>query len=241
MPTLVNNVETLANVPAIILFGSEKYRRVGTEESKGTKVFTLLGKVNHKGYIEVPMGTTMREIIENYAGGMQAGSTFKLALTGGSSGSIVPAALQDIPLAYEAYKEAGIFLGSGSLLVCDQHTCIIDLLKVVFKFFKKESCGRCAPCRIGSRKGSEILTRISEGKGRETDLETLELFADQLKEGANCGLGNAVGIPLTGGMKYFRDEIAAHILEGCCPAGVCQMTALAGIEEGEMQYDSLNR
>lgn len=224
-PTLVNNVETLANVPPIILNGADWYSHIGTEKSKGTKVFTLLGKVNHKGYIEVPMGVTIREIIENFAGGMEKDSVLKLALTGGSSGSIVPASLQDVPLCYEAYQEDGIFLGSGSLLICDETTCIVDLLKVVFNFFKKESCGRCAPCRIGSRKGHEILTRISEGKGSNDDLEMLELFGNQLREGANCGLGNAVGIPLTGGMKYFRDEIAAHITDGICPSGVCNMAS----------------
>ena len=222
-PTVINNVETLANIPPILLNGPEWYSAIGTEQSKGTKVFTLLGHVNKRGYIEVPMGTSMREIIENFAGGMQEGSFFKLAMTGGSSGSIVPAALQDVPLAYEAFRDAGIFLGSGSLLICDQTTCIVDLLRVVYNFFKKESCGRCAPCRIGSRKGHEILTRISQGEGRSDDLENLQRFADHLTEGANCGLGNAVGIPISGGMKHFRNEIEAHIVDHKCPAGVCAM------------------
>ncbi len=227
MPTLINNVETLANIPAILLNGADWYQTIGTSESKGTKVFTMLGTVNHKGYIEVPMGTTMRQIINEFAGGMMEGSEFKLALTGGSSGSIVPVSLQDIPLAYEAYQEAGIFLGSGSLLICDQNTCIVDLLKVVFNFFKKESCGRCAPCRIGAKKGFEILNRISTGQGRPGDLETLEMFANQLREGANCGLGNAVGIPLTGGINYFKDEIIAHIEDGICIAGTCSVANVA--------------
>jgi len=231
MPTLINNVETLANIPAILLKGADWYQTLGTVESKGTKVFTLLGAVNNKGYIEVPMGTTMREIIDEYAGGMLEESEFKLALTGGSSGSIVPVSLQDVPLAYEAYQEAGIFLGSGSLLICDQNTCIIDLLKVVFNFFKKESCGRCAPCRIGAKKGFEILNRISAGQGRSGDLETLEMFADQLREGANCGLGNAVGIPLTGGIKYFREEILTHIEERICMAQTCPV---AKVEQPEL-------
>lgn len=225
-PTVINNVETLANVPPIILNGAEWYQQFGTEQSKGTKVFTILGHVNQRGYIEVPMGITMREIVQDYAGGMLPDSLFKLAMTGGSSGSIVPAALQDVPLAYEAFREAGIFLGSGSLLICDQSTCIVDLTRVVYNFFKKESCGRCAPCRIGSRKGHEILTRISEGKGRLDDLENLERFAHHLTEGANCGLGNAVGIPLTGAIKYFRKEIEAHIIDHHCPAGVCAMQAV---------------
>ncbi len=222
-PTVINNVETLANVPAILLNGADWYNQIGTEQSKGTKVFTLLGHVNKRGYIEVPMGITMREIIDNFAGGMLPGSSLKLAMTGGSSGSIVPADLQDVPLAYEAFRDAGIFLGSGSLLICDQSTCIVDLVRVVFNFFKKESCGRCAPCRIGSRKGHEILTRISRGEGRLDDLDNLQRFADHLTEGANCGLGNAVGIPLTGAMKYFREEIKTHIVEHRCPAGVCPM------------------
>ncbi len=222
-PTVINNVETLANIPPILVNGAEWYSAIGTEQSKGTKVFTLLGHVNKRGYIEVPMGVTMREIIENFAGGMQPGSFFKLAMTGGSSGSIVPAALQDVPLAYEAFPEAGIFLGSGSLLVCDHQTCIVDLLRVVYNFFRKESCGRCAPCRIGSRKGHEILTRISQGEGRLDDLENLQRFADHLTEGANCGLGNAVGVPLSGAMKYFEEEIKIHIVEHRCPTGVCTM------------------
>lgn len=225
-PTLVNNVETLANVPPILLYGGSWYNQIGTEESKGTKVFTLLGHVNHIGYIEAPMGVTIRQIIDQYGGGLPEGSRLKLVMTGGSSGSIVPASLQDVPLGYEAYRKAGIFLGSGSLLICDQTVCIVDLLRVVFNFFSKESCGRCAPCRIGSRKGHEILTRIADGLGMPEDLDTLASFATHLTEGANCGLGNAVGIPLTGGMEYFQDEIAAHVMDRRCPAGVCNMSGI---------------
>jgi NADP-reducing hydrogenase subunit HndC len=229
-PTVVNNVETLANVAPILLNGADWYQKIGTEKSKGTKVFTLLGHIQQRGFIEVPMGTTMREIVDEFAGGMLPGSTMKLAMTGGSSGSIVPASLQDVPLAYEAFQEAGIFLGSGSLLICDQSTCIVDLVRVVFNFFSKESCGRCAPCRIGSRKGREILTRIAAGEGRRDDVDNLAWFASHLTEGANCGLGNAIGIPLSGAIKYFREEIEAHIEERRCPASVCRMQTVPTLQ-----------
>jgi len=222
-PTLVNNVETLANVPAILLHGAAWYRQFGTPSSPGTKVFTIMGKVNHTGVIEAPMGTTLREIIETYAGGMQPGATFKLAQTGGSSGSIIPASLQDTPLDFESFRAAGVSLGSGALLICDEKTCVVDLVKVLVNFFRVESCGKCTPCRLGTQRGYEILTAISQGRGRLEDLDTLEAWFPQLELLSNCGLGQTALVPARDMLKHFRAEVEAHIRQGICPSAICPM------------------
>jgi NADP-reducing hydrogenase subunit HndC len=222
-PTLVNNVESLANVPAIIRNGPEWYRNLGTPSSPGTKVYTIMGQINTPGVIEVPMGITLREVISIYGHGMKPGSTFKLAQTGGSSGSIIPAELQDTPMDFEGFRKAGVSLGSGALLICDQNTCIVDLAKVLIGFFRFESCGKCTPCRIGNQAAYEILERITHGKGKLEDLDFLSHLAKQLEIAAYCGLGQTAGVPLRDMIKNFRAEVEAHIVEGKCPAGVCPM------------------
>ena len=170
-PTVINNVETMANVTAIIRNGGEWYRKMGTPSSPGTKVYTILGNVNVTGLIEVPMGITLREVIAIYARGMKNGSTFKLAQTGGSSGSIIPASLQDTPMDFNSFSKAGVALGSGALLICNEETCVVDLARVLLNFFRIESCGKCTPCRIGNQRAHQILTNISEGTGTMEDLD----------------------------------------------------------------------
>lgn len=226
-PTVVNNVETLANVPPIILNGGDWYRQFGTPSSPGTKVYCILGNVNRRGVIEVPMGITLREVIAIYAGGMQDGAAFKLAQTGGSSGSVIPATLQDTPLDFEAHRKTGVSLGSGALLICDERTCIVDLAKVLLQFFRFESCGKCTPCRIGTQRAYEILTRLTEGQGELADLDALARLADHMERLSNCGLGQTAAVPLRDMLKHFRTEVEAHIRLGVCPSGVCPM-ALQG-------------
>ncbi|MFA5611507.1 MAG: NADH-quinone oxidoreductase subunit NuoF [Anaerolineaceae bacterium] len=221
-PTLINNVETLANIPAIIRNGADWYRTLGTASSPGTKVYTVLGNVNVTGLIEVPMGITLREVVSIYAKGMKSGS-FKLAQTGGSSGSIIPASLQDTPMDFNSYKKAGVSLGSGALLICNDEVCIVDLAKVLLNFFRVESCGKCTPCRIGTKRAYDILTDISEGKGTLGNLEELTTLNKELLELSNCGLGQTAGTPLRDMLNYFRAEVEAHIRLGVCPTGVCPM------------------
>jgi len=221
-PTLVNNVETLANIPAIIRNGPEWYRKLGTPSSPGTKVYTILGNVNVTGLIEVPMGITLREVVSIYAKGMKSGS-FKLAQTGGSSGSIIPASLQDTPMDFESFKKAGVSLGSGALLICNDEVCIVDLAKVLLNFFRVESCGKCTPCRIGTKRAYDILTDISQGKGTLENLEELLTLNKEMLELSNCGLGQTAGVPLRDMLNYFRAEVEAHIRLGVCPTGVCPM------------------
>ncbi len=223
-PTLVNNVETLANIPAIIRHGASWYQGFGTKSSPGTKAYTILGNVNVTGLIEVPMGITLREVISIYAKGMKNNATFKLAQTGGSSGSVVPASLQDTPMDFDSFNKVGLSLGSGALLICDESTCVVDLARVIVNFFRFESCGKCSPCRIGSQKAYEILTRISEGVGTLKDLEDLEKIAENLYQLSNCGLGQTVGTPVRDILKHFRAEVEAHIRLKVCPTGVCAMS-----------------
>jgi len=222
-PTLVNNVETLANICAILRNGADWYRSFGTPNSPGTKVYTVLGHVNSTGLIEVPMGITLREVISIYAKGMKEGSTLKLAQTGGSSGSIIPAVLQDTPMDFDSFTRAGVSLGSGALLICDQDTCVVDLAKVLINFFRNESCGKCNPCRIGNQRAYEILTKISHGRGTLSDLDDLQNISDNLCELSNCGLGQTAGTPLRDILKYFRAEVEAHVRLDVCPCGVCPM------------------
>lgn len=222
-PTAVNNVETLANIPAILRNGAEWYRSFGTPSSPGTKVYTIMGNVNFSGVIEVPMGITLREVINIYARGMKPGSTLKLAQTGGSSGSIIPAVLQDTPMDFESFRKAGVSLGSGALLICDQHTCIVDLVKVLLQFFRFESCGKCTPCRVGTQRAYEIVESISQGQGKLEDLDKLMEIAREMERASNCGLGQTAAVPIRDMLKHFRTEVEAHIRLGSCPTGVCEI------------------
>ncbi len=223
-PTLVNNVETLANIPAIVRNGADWYRSLGTPSSPGTKVYTIMGNVNFSGVIEVPMGITLREVINIYAKGMKPGSILKLAQTGGSSGSIIPAVLQDTPMDFESFRKAGVSLGSGALLICDQHTCIVDLVKVLLQFFRFESCGKCTPCRVGSQRAYEIVERISQGCGRLEELDQLLDLTREMERASNCGLGQTAAVPVRDMLKHFRTEVEAHIRLGVCPTGVCELS-----------------
>jgi NADP-reducing hydrogenase subunit HndC len=222
-PTLINNVETLANIPPILRNGAEWYRQVGTSSSPGTKVYTILGNVNVTGLIEVPMGITVREVINIYAKGMKDNASLKLIQTGGSSGSIVPASLQDTPMDFDSFQKAGVSLGSGALLICDDTNCVVDLALVLMQFFRFESCGKCTPCRIGTQRAYEILTRISEGTAEMGELEEILRLADSMEKLSNCGLGQTAAVPVRDILKHFRAEVEAHIKLGVCPVGVCPM------------------
>jgi NADP-reducing hydrogenase subunit HndC len=226
-PTLVNNVETLANVPAILRNGAAWYHKFGTLSSPGTKVYTILGNVNRTGLIEVPMGITLREVISIYAGGMKNDANFKLAQTGGSSGSIIPASLQDTPMDFESFRKAGVSLGSGALLICDESICVVDLVKVLLQFFRFESCGKCTPCRVGTQRCYDILTKIAEGRGQLSDLDWLLELGNEMERASNCGLGQTAAVPIRDILKHFRAEVEAHIRLGVCPAGVCPMISEA--------------
>jgi len=223
-PTLVNNVETLTNIPPILLHGASWYRNFGTPSSPGTKVYTILGNVNVTGLIEVPMGITLREVIAIYAGGMKGGENFKMAQTGGSSGSIIPASLQDTPMDFDSFAKTGVALGSGALLICNEDTCVVDLAKVLLNFFRTESCGKCFPCRIGTQRAWEMLDTISRGEATLKTLDQLLDLSQNLYNLSNCGLGQTAGTPLKDILTYFRAEVEAHIRLGVCPAGVCQTT-----------------
>ncbi|MEI8130949.1 MAG: NADH-quinone oxidoreductase subunit NuoF [Leptolinea sp.] len=224
MPTLINNVETLANIPAILREGAAWFKSIGTSSSPGTKVYTILGNVNVTGLIEAPMGITLREVIAIYAKGMKNSSSFKLAQTGGSSGSIIPASLQDTPMDFDSFNCSGVALGSGALLICDEDTCVVDLAKVLMNFFREESCGKCTPCRIGNQRAYEILNKISEGLGSLSDLNDLEDISANLFQLSNCGLGQTSGTPIRDILKYFRAEVEAHIRLKVCPSGKCAMS-----------------
>ena len=222
-PTLVNNVETLANVPPILLNGATWYRSFGTPSSPGTKVYTILGNVNVTGLIEVPMGITLREVIAIYAKGMKGGENFKLAQTGGSSGSIIPASLQDTPMDFDSFGKAGVALGSGALLICNEDTCVVDLAKVLLNFFRTESCGKCFPCRIGTQRAWEMLDAIASGRATLKTLDQLMELSTNLYNLSYCGLGQTAGTPLKDILTHFRAEVEAHIRLGVCPAGVCNI------------------
>ncbi len=225
-PTLVNNVETLANIPAIIRNGADWYKSFGTPSSPGTKVYMIMGHVNRTGVIEVPMGITLREVIAIYAKGMKSGSTFKFAQTGGSSGSIIPSSLQDSPMDFDSFSKTGVALGSGALLICNTETCVVDLAKVLLNFFVKESCGKCNPCRIGTVRAYQILENITHGIATLTDLDDLQMLSDNMYEMSNCGLGQTAGSPLRDILKYYRAEVEAHIRLKVCPTGICPMDGL---------------
>lgn len=223
MPTLVNNVETLANISPIIRNGAAWYKQFGTPTSSGTKVYTILGNVNVTGLIEVPMGITLREVIAIYAKGMKPGKTFKLAQTGGSSGSIIPASLQDTPMDFASFEKAGVSLGSGALLICDEDTCVVDLAKSLMNFFRNESCGKCTPCRIGTDRSLRLLTEITEGNGEMSHLDELLRISENLYTLSHCGLGQTAGTPARDILTHFRAEVEAHIRLKVCPTGVCPM------------------
>jgi NADP-reducing hydrogenase subunit HndC len=226
-PTAVINVETLVNLPPILRRGAAWYRTLGTPNCPGTKLFMLMGNVNVTGLIEAPLGITLRQVIDTYAGGMRSGAPFKLAQTDGSAGTLIPAALQDTPLDYDSMARAGVSLGSGALLICDTRTCVVDLARVVLNFFRRESCGKCTPCRVGTEQAYQILTRIASGRGRPTDLTALERLAHTLETLSNCGLGVTAAQPARDLLKHFRAEVDAHIDAHVCPAGVCDFAAPA--------------
>jgi len=221
-PTLLNNVETYANVAQIILKGAKWYNSIGTETSKGTKVFALGGSINNVGLVEVPMGVTLREIVEDIGGGIPKGRRFKAAQTGGPSGGCIPASLIDTKIDYESLSKIGSMMGSGGLIVMDDSKCMVNLAKFFLEFTVDESCGKCPPCRIGTKRMLEILTRITEGNGKEGDIELLEELANSIKTSSLCGLGQTAPNPVLSTIKYFREEYEAHIKEKKCPAGECK-------------------
>ena len=221
-PTILNNVETLANVCQIILNGPEWFASMGTEKSKGTKVFALGGKINNTGLVEIPMGTTLREIIYDIGGGIPNGKKFKAAQTGGPSGGCIPAEHLDIPIDYDNVIAIGSMMGSGGMIVMDEDNCMVNIAKFFLEFTVDESCGKCPPCRIGTRRMLEILDRITKGKGEDGDIEKLEKLAKNIKASALCGLGQTAPNPVLSTLRYFRDEYEAHIYEKRCPAGVCK-------------------
>jgi NADH:ubiquinone oxidoreductase subunit F (NADH-binding)/(2Fe-2S) ferredoxin len=221
-PTTVNNVETLANVPVIFQRGADWYNKIGTETSKGTKVFALAGKVNNVGLVEVPMGTTLREIIYDIGGGIKDGAEFKAAQTGGPSGGCISSQYLDTPIDYESLGAIGSMMGSGGMIILSDHDCMVNIARFYLEFTVEESCGRCAPCRIGNKRMFEILTAITEGKGTEQDLVELRSLAETIQDTSLCGLGQTAPNPVLSTMKYFMDEYEAHVKEKRCPAGVCQ-------------------
>lgn len=224
-PTNINNVETFGNVAAIITNGADWYAGFGTEKSKGTKVFALTGKINNTGLAEVPMGITMREIIYDIGGGINGGKKFKAVQIGGPSGGCLPESMLDLSIDYDSLTAAGAMMGSGGLVVMDEDTCMVDVAKFFLNFTQSESCGKCTPCREGTKRMLEVLTRITEGQGREGDIELLEELARNIKETALCGLGQTAPNPVLSTLKYFRHEYKAHIKEKRCPAGACEKLA----------------
>ena len=221
-PTILNNVETFANIPQIILNGPEWFASMGTEKSKGTKVFALGGKIHNTGLVEIPMGTTLREVIEEIGGGIPNGKKFKAAQTGGPSGGCIPAKHFDIPIDYDNLISIASMMGSGGLIVMDETDCMVDIAKFFLEFTVEESCGKCTPCRIGTKRMLEILTKITKGTATMEDLDKLEELCYYVKENSACGLGQTAPNPVLSTLRYFRDEYEAHIKEKRCPAGVCK-------------------
>ena len=221
-PTIINNVETFANIAQIILNGSKWFNSMGTEKSKGTKVFALGGKINNTGLVEIPMGTTLREIIYDIGGGIPNGKKFKAAQTGGPSGGCIPAEHLDTPIDYDSLTAIGSMMGSGGLIVMDEDNCMVDVARFFLDFTVDESCGKCPPCRIGTKRMLDILERIVNGQGQPGDIEKLEMLGKNIKNSALCGLGKTAPNPVLSTIKYFRDEYEAHINEKKCPAGHCK-------------------
>ncbi|MCM1289920.1 MAG: NADH-quinone oxidoreductase subunit NuoF [Corallococcus sp.] len=221
-PTLLNNVETYANIAQIILNGADWYSSVGTENSKGTKVFALGGKINNTGLVEVPMGITLREIIDEIGGGIPNGKKFKAAQTGGPSGGCIPSELQDTPMDYESLTAIGSMMGSGGLIVMDEDNCMVDIAKFFLQFTVDESCGKCTPCRIGTKRLYEMLCKVTDGKATMEDLDKMEELCYYIKDNSLCGLGQSAPNPVLSTLKYYRAEYEAHIKDKVCPAGVCK-------------------
>ena len=221
-PTVLNNVETYANIPQIILKGADWFNKIGTEKSKGTKVFALGGKINNTGLVEVPMGTTLRHIIEEIGGGIPNGKKFKAAQTGGPSGGCIPAHLIDTPIDYDNLMAIGSMMGSGGLIVMDEDTCMVDIARFFLDFTVDESCGKCTPCRVGTKRLLELLDKIIAGNGEMEDLDRMEELCNYIKSASLCGLGQTAPNPVLSTLKYFRDEYVAHIVDKKCPAGVCK-------------------
>ena len=221
-PTVLNNVETYANIPQIILKGAEWFASIGTEKSKGTKVFALGGKINNTGLVEVPMGTTLRHIIEEIGGGIPNGKKFKAAQTGGPSGGCIPAHLIDTPIDYDNLMAIGSMMGSGGLIVMDEDTCMVDIARFFLDFTVDESCGKCTPCRVGTKRLLELLDKIIAGNGELEDLDRMEELCNYIKSASLCGLGQTAPNPVLSTLRYFRDEYVAHIVDKKCPAGVCK-------------------
>ena len=221
-PTIINNVETFANIPQIIVHGPEWFSSMGTECSKGTKVFALGGKINNTGLVEIPMGTTLRQILFEIGGGIPGGKKFKAAQTGGPSGGCIPTEHLDTPIDYENLKAIGSMMGSGGLIVMDEDNCMVDVARFFLEFTVDESCGKCTPCRIGTRRLLEMLNKITEGNGTLEDLDKMEELCHYIMNNALCGLGQTAPNPVLSTLKYFRDEYEAHVIEKRCPAGVCK-------------------
>jgi NADH:ubiquinone oxidoreductase subunit F (NADH-binding)/ferredoxin len=221
-PTNLNNVETWANVPLIINKGADWYAKIGTEGSKGTKIFSLVGKINNTGLVEVPMGMTLREIIYDIGGGIPEGKKFKAVQTGGPSGGCIPESLIDLPVDFEELTKAGSMMGSGGMIVMDEDTCMVDVARYFLNFLKDESCGKCVPCREGIKQMLDILNRICAGKGEEGDIEFLEEISEAVRNSSLCALGGTAPNPVLSTLSYFRSEYEAHIKEKRCPAGVCK-------------------
>ena len=221
-PTIVNNVETLANIPQIILKGPEWFASFGSEKSKGTKVFALGGKIQNTGLVEIPMGTTLREIVEDIGGGIPNGKKFKAAQTGGPSGGCIPQEHYDVPIDYENLKKIGSMMGSGGLIVMDEDNCMVDIAKFFLEFTVEESCGKCVPCRVGTKRLLELLDKITMGNGTLDDLDKMEELCHHIQENSLCGLGQTAPNPVLSTLRYFRDEYVAHVEERRCPSGVCK-------------------
>jgi NADH:ubiquinone oxidoreductase subunit F (NADH-binding)/ferredoxin len=221
-PTNINNVETWANVPPIINRGSGWYAGIGTKNSKGTKIFSLVGKINNTGLVEVPMGITLKEIIFQIGGGIKDGKKFKAVQTGGPSGGCIPADMLDLPIDFDTLTKAGSIMGSGGMIVMDEDTCMVDVARYFLQFTQEESCGKCVPCRVGTREMVNILTRITEGEGREGDIERLEALAKTVQDGSLCGLGQTAPNPVLTTIRYFRKEYEDHIHKKHCAARACK-------------------
>ena len=230
VPTVLNNVETYANIPQIILKGADWFRSIGTEKSPGTKVFALGGKITNTGLVEVPMGTTLREVVEEIGGGVPGGHTFKAAQTGGPSGGCIPAKLIDTPIDYDNLIAIGSMMGSGGLIVMDETTCMVDIAKFFLEFTVDESCGKCTPCRVGTKRLLEILNKITSGNGTLEDIDRMEELCYYIKENSLCGLGQTAPNPVLSTLKYYRDEYEAHVVEHRCPAGACKALTNYSIE-----------
>ena len=221
-PTIINNVETYANIAQIIMNGPEWFASMGTEKSKGTKVFALGGKITNTGLVEIPMGTTLREVVEEIGGGVPNGKKFKAAQTGGPSGGCIPASLIDTPIDYDNLIAIGSMMGSGGLIVMDEDNCMVDIAKFFLEFTYDESCGKCAPCRIGTKRLLELLEKITDGRGTLEDIDRIEELSNYIKSASLCGLGQTAPNPVLSTLRYFRDEYVAHVVDKKCPAGVCK-------------------